>query len=780
MLQKIALSAAAAALSVTILAAPTLRTIQPERRVVVKAGLPIDTRNLVFQPFTMPPQPLEVENVMFAPWRTLPGEQNTLPLGETMPYVRTTAKSYWPGIGATGWVPADPTLAVGPTAVVSTVNVALQFFSKTGTPLGPGSGGNPTASATLNTFFSGVATTSFIFDPKCNYDRQSGRFIVVALEQKNPSNSTTPPYDGISGVLVAISDDSDPVGTWYRYRIDTQYLVRDAGNNITAAYWMDYPGLGFNKDGIFVVGNMFRSFRVTGDTSPSFRGAMFVTFPKAPALSNQAITVSYLNDTSGGSVQGADVSDATTNRMYGISDFNSATFRLYAISNILTAPVLNTQNIAVPGYAYPTVDAPTNPGLLDSLDGRVYNASFRAGRLVTTHTTAASASDTVNRVRWYEFATNDFPSGAPSLIQSGQVLPPSGSGQHFHMCGISRNAYKDISVIFTRSSSTITADIMTAGRKNTDALGTMGTPTLLESSSGTYGVANSTSRWGDYFAVVVDPSDETTFYGIAMRTTGGSWATSIWSWQVSAPSTLSACTVPLPSINGGSTMLGTVTLSGPAPIGGLVVNLVSSNPSVASVPASVTVPEDATSANFLVSTNSIQPPDVPVTVTASMNGVNRPANFNVLWTTATIVPSAASTLDTLVSGGVPELALSDDLYMVTSRSGVASGTFQSDFSATAPISNPSGWTPSIELKLNGPAIGFATLWLFNYGTGQWDPVLKRYLSSTDQIIPITIVGPANYINTTSRLMQFRLTAKPKTSVGTYTLSVDQVKWVINR
>ena len=44
-----------------------------------------------------------------------------------------------------------------------------------------------------------------------------------------------------------------------------------------------------------------------------------------------------------------------------------------------------------------------------------------------------------------------------------------------------------------------------------------------------------------------------------------------------------------------------VTLSDPAPAGGLAISLASSNPSVATVPASITVPEGETSANFTLS-----------------------------------------------------------------------------------------------------------------------------------------------------------------------------------
>lgn len=59
------------------------------------------------------------------------------------------------------------------------------------------------------------------------------------------------------------------------------------------------------------------------------------------------------------------------------------------------------------------------------------------------------------------------------------------------------------------------------------------------------------------------------------------------------------------SVVGGTPSTGTVTVSTPAPAGGTAVFLSSSNPTVASVPATVTVPEGATSAGFPVSTTAV-------------------------------------------------------------------------------------------------------------------------------------------------------------------------------
>jgi uncharacterized repeat protein (TIGR03803 family) len=82
--------------------------------------------------------------------------------------------------------------------------------------------------------------------------------------------------------------------------------------------------------------------------------------------------------------------------------------------------------------------------------------------------------------------------------------------------------------------------------------------------------------------------------------------------------TLTGLSLAPSAVVGGQRSTGTVTLGAPAPSGGAVVGL-SSSSSVASVPATVTVPGGATSASFVVSTNSVKRTKT-TTVTAGYNG----------------------------------------------------------------------------------------------------------------------------------------------------------------
>ncbi len=67
-------------------------------------------------------------------------------------------------------------------------------------------------------------------------------------------------------------------------------------------------------------------------------------------------------------------------------------------------------------------------------------------------------------------------------------------------------------------------------------------------------------------------------------------------------SNVTSLTLTPNAVDGGSSSVGRVTISAPAPSGGTIVRLSSSNTTAATVPASLTVPAGATSAQFTVST----------------------------------------------------------------------------------------------------------------------------------------------------------------------------------
>ncbi len=90
--------------------------------------------------------------------------------------------------------------------------------------------------------------------------------------------------------------------------------------------------------------------------------------------------------------------------------------------------------------------------------------------------------------------------------------------------------------------------------------------------------------------------------------------------------TLSSIGLNPTSVTGGSTSVGTLTLSGPAASGATVY--VTSSASAATVPVSVAVADGVSSATFTVSTSSVAA-STPVTITGSYAGVTKTASLTV-------------------------------------------------------------------------------------------------------------------------------------------------------
>jgi hypothetical protein len=89
---------------------------------------------------------------------------------------------------------------------------------------------------------------------------------------------------------------------------------------------------------------------------------------------------------------------------------------------------------------------------------------------------------------------------------------------------------------------------------------------------------------------------------------------------------LSSVTLTPSVIAGGSTSVGTVNLTGPAPAGGVVVTIMSNKPSKASVPASVVITAGSTSASFNITTTSVKWKTI-VTIIASHGGLKKSAKL---------------------------------------------------------------------------------------------------------------------------------------------------------
>ena len=124
-------------------------------------------------------------------------------------------------------------------------------------------------------------------------------------------------------------------------------------------------------------------------------------------------------------------------------------------------------------------------------------------------------------MKWYEFKPGQWPlTGNVSLIQEGRI--DLGPGVFSFFPALARNANGDVAVVMARSSASEFPSVWYARRQPGDAPGTM--QPALQLSAGESGYNN--YRWGDYFDIAVDPTDDVSFWGVGQfARSGNTWIT---------------------------------------------------------------------------------------------------------------------------------------------------------------------------------------------------------------------------------------------------------------
>ena len=443
--------------------------------------------------------------------------------------------------------PPDPAGDVGPNHYVQVVNSMLQIFSKTGTSLY-----GPVQTSTLWNGFTGNWTGHNDGDGIVVYDENADRWIISQFA----IDCTGSPYTEYE--MVAISTTGDPTGTYYRYAFQFDYMP-------------DYPKFGVWQDGYYLSVNRFNT-----NSSGNFTGVGAAVLERSKMLTGDptARMVYFKTETLGGSGSGSgsacwamlpsdcDGTFAATGTPNYFAYINgSAELRLWAFHTdwTTTTNCTFTYVTALPVAAYTEMGSGSVPeqGTL-SLDGLGDRLMFRNQyrnfgsyeTFVTCHSVNTGSS--VAGIRWYEYRKTG---STFSLYQQSTFAP--GDGKSRWMGSIAMNANGDIGLAYSVSSSTMYPSIYFTGRKASDPINQM---TIAEGliQTGTVSMT-SYSRWGDYSALNVDPSDNTTFWTTQeyVGTYGGwcPWSTKIASFKFSNQPTVltqaaTAITTTTATLNG--------------------------------------------------------------------------------------------------------------------------------------------------------------------------------------------------------------------------------------
>ena len=391
----------------------------------------------------------------------------------------------------TGWTPPDPHLSVGPDHIVVMTNGAIAFFDKSGNldfqdQIEGGAG-----------FWGPLGATGFVFDPETLFDPLSNRYFAMASEQAP---------GGQSFILVAVSDDDDPNGTWHKYRFNTTSL---AG----ATY--DSPNIAVDADAMYITGD---NVAQPGNIYPVFIFDKAALLAGNPTSAVNSLTVTTSTESAGIPPVSFDDPPALYMAEHKESA-NNTQVRLIALEDGLGTPVVTSLNINVPSYTAP--EDPPQMGTSirpETFDNRFWSVAYRNGSLWATH----HVGSTRVLARWYEFAMNGWPASGqdPTLVQSGTIDP--GPSIRTFFSAITVDAFGNAGIVFARSASTEFISMSTAYRAAGDPPGTFQAPIIQQASNAAYTAAN---RWGDYAGINVDPTDNLTMWAHHEYAVSNSWQT---------------------------------------------------------------------------------------------------------------------------------------------------------------------------------------------------------------------------------------------------------------
>jgi hypothetical protein len=407
-------------------------------------------------------------------------------------------KANFGGVGANGYIPPDPNIAVGKNNsqgigyIVQMVNSELAIFDKSGNLVA-----GPVSLNSLWQPLGGPCAGSNAGDPVVQYDAAAERWLVSQLGSTNgPSYSE----------CIAVSQSSDPRGAYNLY-------AYSFGGNLN-----DYPKFGVwptaTNSAYLASYNLFSN----GQT---FIGAALCGYDRSAMISGAGNPAQICFTVSGdGGFLPADLDGATPpsdgTPGYFLNFETTSSLRLYEMgqfdfANGLATLTQTTPDIAVASFAEAcgggTCIAQPNSQTLDSLGDRLmYRLAFRVfsdrAAMVVNHSVTAG---TGVGLRWYELRQ---PTGSSifSLYQQGTFAPDSA---YRWMGSAAMDGAGNIAIGYSKSSGSIYPSIAFTSRTPGMSAGTMSPETVLQPGSG---AQTSFSRWGDYTALRIDPSDDTTFW----------------------------------------------------------------------------------------------------------------------------------------------------------------------------------------------------------------------------------------------------------------------------
>jgi hypothetical protein len=403
-------------------------------------------------------------------------------------------------INITGAIPPDSMGAVGPEHYVEFVNGRFAVYRK-------GTGAlllGQTDAAFWNN--AGVANSE-LSDPRVIYDHRSGRWFASEAE-----------LGGSVGIMVAVSQTSDPTGAW------TGFFVDPNSNALN-----DFPRLGINADAVTLTSIDFNPTATNTEAVVSIPKADLLA--ASPTIANRTVFPATSIFSTGSIMQPV--------TSFGPSNGNRTSMIATSASSTAITVRSTFANVGGPGAATfasaigVNVFADANPPLgfqpdgirdLHTGDRRYSSEAYQVGSIIYSVHSAQVGGRAA--IRWYKIdeTTN-------TMLQGGTISDPN---YDFCYPSIGANDNGDVVIAYSRSgTSAVDGFIGSYASVGTTTAGvtTFGSPITLKAGVANYhileGPPTNRNRWGDYSAVSMDPSDP----GIFWTTQEWVQATNVWALQ---------------------------------------------------------------------------------------------------------------------------------------------------------------------------------------------------------------------------------------------------------
>ncbi|MCG8331081.1 MAG: T9SS type A sorting domain-containing protein [Chitinophagales bacterium] len=417
-----------------------------------------------------------------------------------------------------GSSPQDPSGDIGRNFYVQAINATLIGVYDLD--------GEMVSQFTANTIWNSIGFSS-AGDPIILFDQEAQRWIITEFPSGNQ-------------LLVAISETSDPLGSYSAYNFGTpsfpdypkygiwsnaySVTTNEQGPSNLPSYFINREQLLNEEETV-----MIQRIVIPGiGSGPGFQVATPVDWSGLTPPAEEAPIILTLND----DAWGASAQDQIDIHTFEL-DWDNPDNTTLVTTSVVTSP-FDTRPYSAEGFGFaciPQLNGTGLDGLPEVIMNQVHYRNFGSHEAMVLNFITDVTGDDLSGIRWVELRR--VPGGDWSLYQEGTFAPDDGKDRF--MGAICMDGAGNIGLAYAISSAETYAGLRFTGRRASDPLGEMTVDeyVIVEGLS----TLNTGARFGDYAHMSVDPDNDRTFWFTAEYAGANGNATRIVAFELTRDTT---------------------------------------------------------------------------------------------------------------------------------------------------------------------------------------------------------------------------------------------------